>query len=281
MSSHNPYILLVDCPDALGIVHKVTGVLFRQGLNIDDQGEFVEPESQHFFMRTEVSGEINPALVLHELSQVVPQGARVRISEKKKKKIVVLVTREAHCLGDLLIRHDYGELSAEICAVLSNRSQLGALVEKFGIPFHFISHEGQMREEHEEQMRAAICCYRPDYLVLAKYMRVLSASFVSVFRERIINIHHSFLPAFIGAKPYHRAHERGVKIIGATAHFVTEELDEGPIIAQDITRVNHKSRIEDMIRAGRNVEKIVLADALRLVLEDRVFLHNNRSIIFE
>lgn len=280
MPSSDSSIVLIDCPDEKGIVHKVTGVLYRHGLNVEYQGEFVDHRTNHFFMRTEVSGAAKPEEIISELRNETPPNANIQLIPHRKKRIVVFVTKEPHCIGDLLIRHDYGELHAEILAVIGNREDLGPLVEKFNIPFHHITHQDCSRSEHETKARKVLEIYNPDYLVLAKYMRILGEAFVSEYQNRIINIHHSFLPAFIGAKPYHRAFERGVKIIGATAHFVTKDLDEGSIIAQDVIPVNHSESITDMIRAGRNVEKIVLANALRLVFENRVFVHHNRTIIF-
>jgi formyltetrahydrofolate deformylase len=193
---------------------------------------------------------------------------------------VVLATKEHHALGDLLIRNFYQELKAEIVAVVSNHEYLRDLVAKFGIPYHYVAHQGLEREEHEGRVLEIIDGYQPEYLVLAKYMRVLSPNFVDCYRGRIINIHHSFLPAFVGAKPYHQAYERGVKIIGATAHFVSDDLDEGPIIAQDVIPVDHTFSAEEMIGAGRDVEKTVLAKALKLVFEDRVFINGNKTVVF-
>ncbi|HKI45909.1 MAG TPA: formyltetrahydrofolate deformylase, partial [Balneolales bacterium] len=190
-------------------------------------------------------------------------------------------TKEPHCIGDLLLRHAYDDLPGHICAVISNYDILQPLVEKFDIPFHHISHVDRSREKHEQEILDVIENYNPEYLVLAKYMRILTSGFIDCFASRIINIHHSFLPAFMGAQPYRQAFERGVKIIGATAHFVTQDLDMGPIIAQDILPVDHTYSPEDMAQAGHDVEKIVLAKALKMVLEERVFLHNNRTVVFE
>jgi len=184
-----------------------------------------------------------------------------------------------HCLGDLLIKHEAGELDANITAVVSNRESLRNLVEKFNIPFEFISHENLSREEHEVFIIDAIKKYNYELIVLAKYMRILTPNFVQTFPGQVLNIHHSFLPAFIGANPYKQAHSRGVKIIGATSHWVTDDLDEGPIIAQDITIVDHSYSWEDMRDAGRNVEKVVLSKALDLVLKDKVFIYGNKTVI--
>jgi len=277
----NPHVLLIDCSDQKGIVHKVTGVLYRWNLNIEEQGEFVDHLSKHFFMRTVIRGGLDASSVLKELKEHVPTDAVLRLEELRTKKIVILASKEAHCLGDLLIRDHYGELNAEILAVLSNHSILEDLARKFNTPFICISHGHKTRAQYDEEVLAILKNYRVDYLILARYMRILSDRFVNVYTNRIINIHHSFLPAFSGAKPYHQAYQRGVKIIGATAHFVTADLDQGPIIAQDVISIGHSKTPEQLMQAGRDVEKTVLAKALRLVFEERVFVHQNRTIIFD
>lgn len=215
------------------------------------------------------------------LEQILPKDAVVKLMATERQPIVIMATSETHCLGDLLIRHYSGELPAVIGAVVSNHEKLKPLVEQFGIPFHYVSHQNLERMAHENLVADVLAVYAPEYIVLAKYMRILSPKFVARYPQRMINIHHSFLPAFIGAKPYHQAHERGVKIIGATAHIVTDDLDTGPIIAQGVIPVNHTHSAAAMVQAGRDVEKIVLAKAVKLVLEERVFLHGNRTIIFE
>ncbi|HXF75860.1 MAG TPA: formyltetrahydrofolate deformylase [Methylomirabilota bacterium] len=275
------HILRIDCPDEPGLVHKITGVLYNAGYNILSNQEFVDPEAKHFFMRTAFEGPAAPDRVVSYLEQILPEHSAVKLTGVERQPIVIMATTEAHCLGDLLIRHYSGELPAKICAVVSNHEKLKPLVEPFGIPFHFISHQNLEREAHEDRIAEALADYAPEYIVLAKYMRILSPKFVARYPNRMINIHHSFLPAFIGAKPYHQAYERGVKIIGATAHIVTDDLDTGPIIAQGVIPVNHTYTASAMVRAGRDVEKIVLAKAVKLVLEERVFLHRNRTVIFE
>jgi formyltetrahydrofolate deformylase len=182
-------------------------------------------------------------------------------------------------LAELLIRYNFDELDANILAVISNYNTLQPFVSKFSIPFHYVSHEHKTREEHEEAILRTLEIYQPEYLVLAKYMRVLTPSFVAHYANQIINIHHSFLPAFIGANPYKQAYDRGVKIIGATAHFVNNNLDEGPIIAQSVKDVDHNYSAADMAREGKDVEKMVLSQALKLVFNDRVFIHGNRTVI--
>lgn len=276
-----PHILRIDCPDEPGLVHKISGVLFNAGYNVLDNQEFVDLEAKHFFMRTAFEGTAAPDRVIPYLKQVLPASAVVKLATTEKQPVVILATTEAHCLGDLLIRHYSGELPAQIRAVVANHETLGSLVKPFGIPFHCISHKDLDRTEHEKQVIEAIDSYAPEYIVLAKYMRILTPNFVAHYRNRVINIHHSFLPAFIGAKPYHQAYVRGVKIIGATAHIVTDDLDTGPIIAQNVIPVNHTVTAAAMVQAGRDVEKIVLAKAVKLALEERVFLHGNRTIVFE
>lgn len=275
------HTILIDCPDAKGLVHKVTGVLYHNDLNLISMHEFVAEESQRFFMRTEIDGALDIKRIKNGLLGVLPPDARVVIEEKKKKKVVILVTKEHHCLGELLLRNQFGEWNAEILGVVGNHDVLKKLSSQFDIPFHFVSHEGKTREAHEAEMLAAINALAPDYLILAKYMRVLTASFVTHFENKIINIHHSFLPAFIGANPYRQAFERGVKIIGATAHFVNNNLDEGPIIVQNVIPTDHSHTPSEMTQMGRDVEKLVLAKALKLVFDNRVFVSGNKTIIFD
>lgn len=277
----SPHVLRIDCPDEPGLVHKITGVLYNAGYNILNNQEFVDLEAKHFFMRTAFAGPMAPDRVVLYLEQILPASAVVKLTAAENQPIVILATTEAHCLGDLLIRHYSGELSASIRAVVSNHETLKPLVEQFGIPFHYVSHQGVERTAHEDQVAETLARYAPEYIVLAKYMRILSPKFVARYPNRMINIHHSFLPAFIGAKPYHQAYERGVKIIGATAHIVADDLDTGPIIAQGVIPVNHTYTAAAMVQAGRDVEKIVLARAVKLMLEERVFLHGNRTVIFE
>jgi formyltetrahydrofolate deformylase len=292
------HILLIDCPDQKGIIHVVTGALLDFGGNIISNREFVEvaedseakeaneakPKSAHFFMRTEfeadLTGERRQEL-LKKMRAVLPKEAQVSMPESGKKRVVVLATTEHHCLAELLVQNAYDKLNIEVVAVVSNHEQLRELTEKFQLPFHLISHEGQSREEHEVAVLEQVKKYQPDFLILAKYMRILSGEFVAEFPGRIINIHHSFLPAFVGANPYRQAYRRGVKIIGATAHWVTEKLDEGPIITQDITRVNHSFDVAKLRQAGQEVEKSVLVRAVRLVSEDRVFVKGNKTVIFK
>ncbi len=275
------HILKIECADQKGLVYKITGVLFKKGLNIINNGEFVDHETKRFFMRTEYSGKADTKKIIKSLRAQLPKDAVVSLGKDRKKDVVVFATKEHHCLGDLLLRHAYGELHANILAVISNHNDLEPLAKQFGIPYQYISNEGKAAKAHEAAILKTLSRYQPEYIVLAKYMRILSASFVSQFENRIINIHHSFLPAFTGANPYQQAADRGVKIIGATAHYVTPELDKGPIIAQEVVPVDHSHSVFDMTQAGRDAEKIVLAKALGLVLEDRIFVSGNKTIIFD
>lgn len=274
-------ILLTDCPDAKGLIAKITNICYKHQLNIIKNDEFVDHEQGRFFMRTELEGRFNDETLLADLDDALPQGASRRLVKAGAKRVVILVTKEAHCLGDILMKSYAGALDIEIAAVIGNYDALAELCGKFDIPFHTVSHEGLERGEHEQQVRQIIDGYTPDYVVLAKYMRVLTPEFVAAYPRKIINIHHSFLPAFIGARPYLQAFNRGVKIIGATAHFVTDDLDEGPIIEQDVIHVDHAFDAEAMAKAGRDVEKSVLSRALELVLCERVFVHGNKTVVFK
>ncbi|WP_037443262.1 formyltetrahydrofolate deformylase [Shewanella mangrovi] len=274
-------VLLTDCADEPGLIAKITGVCFEHQLNIIKNSEFVDNQQQRFFMRTEFDGELDSVRFLTDLSAVLPQQNRTRLVDAGRKRVVILVTKEAHCLGDLLMKAYYGALDVEIAAVVGNYEILEPLAQKFDVPFHYVSHEGYSREEHEQAILKVVEPYAPDYVVLAKFMRVLTSGFVSRFPNRIINIHHSFLPAFIGANPYRQAWERGVKIIGATAHFVNDNLDEGPIIKQDVIPVDHSYSADDMAKAGRDVEKSVLSRALALVVNNQVVVNGNKTLVFK
>lgn len=271
--------LLIECPDSKGLIAQITNICYKHQLNITRNTEYVDPDSGRFYMRTQLEGIFNDHTLLLDLDRALPQGSERQLVGTEKKRVVILVTKEAHCLGDILMKVFDGSLELDIAAVIGNHPHLQALTEKFDLPYHFIDHQGVSRVEHEQLLAAQIAQYQPDYLVLAKFMRVLSPDFVAAYPNRIINIHHSFLPAFIGAHPYRQAFNRGVKIIGATAHFVTDHLDEGPIIKQMVTNVDHTYSAKDMAKAGRDVEKNVLTKALELVVEDRVFVHGNKTVI--
>lgn len=275
------YRILIQCNDEKGLVYKVSSIFYHRNLNIISNHEFVDKTHNKFFMRSVVAGDIDVEDLKQELSHVLPKDTLLEVIAPRKKRIVLMATKESHALGDILIRYEAGELDAEIAAVVSNYDLLAPLVSKFGIPFYAVSHVGCERDEHESKVLECLGNLGEiDYIVLAKYMRILTSRFVGAYEDKIINIHHSFLPAFIGANPYKQAYERGVKIIGATAHFVNNNLDEGPIIAQNVIHIDHAYSWEDMQRSGKDVEKIVLSKALKLALEDRIFVHANKTVIF-
>ncbi|WP_300733351.1 formyltetrahydrofolate deformylase [uncultured Helicobacter sp.] len=273
-------IILISAPDKKGLVYHISSVLYELGLNIERNDEYVDKEILRFFMRTHTCGEVDDRILKNKLESILPPHSTLTIQPTSKKNIIILCTKENHCVGDLLLRHDSGELNAHIQAIISNYDILKPLAQKFDIPFFHIPAEGLSREAHEKKLLKIIEEFDSAYLVLAKYMRILTKYFTQHFENRIINIHHSFLPAFIGANPYKQAHQRGVKLIGATAHFVNENLDEGPIITQDIIHINHSYSWQNMQKAGRDIEKIVLSRALNLALEDRIFVYGNKTIVF-
>lgn len=274
-------IATLSCPDRSGIVHAMTTAILESSGNIIENQQFTDPQSQTFVMRTrfEASGSLDeirrrlqsklanfsPDLTLRESSQ--------------KKRALILVSKESHCLRDLIYLRDIGELPIEIPLVISNHEDLRGLVESQGIKF--LKLESDSKPEMEEQISQAVKELAIDFLVLARYMQILSTDFCNQYLGKIINIHHSFLPSFKGARPYHQALTRGVKIIGATAHFVTPVLDEGPIIEQDIEHITHSATLEQMISIGRDVERRVLAKAVRLYAEDRIFIVQDRTVVFE
>jgi formyltetrahydrofolate deformylase len=274
------YVLRICCEDQKGLLHKITGAIYRRDLTVTENGEFVDREKKMFFMRTAFSGDVDPYEIENELRETLPGITLLDLHEQTPRRLLVFASKEPHCLGDLLLRHAAGELPARILGVVANHPNLSELTERFRIPFHHIPAEDLDREHHEAEVLKVVRSYNPDYLVLAKYMRVLTRGFVERFENRILNIHHSFLPAFIGRNPYQQAYDRGVKIIGATAHFVNEQLDEGPIITQSILPVSHTQDATELSRSGRDVERVVLARALQLILEDRVIVHGRRTIVF-
>jgi len=275
------YRVLIDANDEKGLVYKVSTVFYNNELNILSNSEFVDKENNKFFMRSVVDGDIDLNKLKESISDAIPSTANIEVIEPKKKNIVIMATKEMHALGDILVRHEAGELEANILAVISNYDELESFVDKFDIPFITISHVNIDRAEHETKILDCLAEFKDiDYIVLAKYMRILTPRFVEVYEDKIINIHHSFLPAFIGANPYKQAYDRGVKIIGATSHFVNNNLDEGPIIAQEVIHVDHAYSWKDMQRSGKDVEKIVLSRALKLAIEDRIFVYANKTVIF-
>ena len=274
-------IVVIQCRDQVGLVAAITGVLAQQGLNIVSLREHVDPTENRFFIRIEVDREAPKDLLQQQLAPLLPGEAIISINPQPEKKIVVLVTKEYHCLSDILVRHHFGTLGASVQHVIGNYPVLGDICRRFEIPFTQISHEQLEKEVFEQHIMDVLLRLQPDYIVLAKFMRILSPAFVKTFPARIINIHHSFLPAFVGANPYRQAFDRGVKLIGATAHFVTDQLDEGPIIAQQTIPVNHSYTAAAMMKAGKEIETSVLARALRLVFDDRVLVYRNKTVVFE
>ena len=275
------YTILIECTDAKGLIHAITGVIQRNHGNITSNHEFVEHDANRFFMRTEIEGEVDKEKIHRELAAALSPESSIFVAEKRRKRIIILVTKEHHCLGELLIRNQFDELNASVLAVIGNHSNLEEFTHRFSLPFHYISHENKTRENHEKELLGVIEPFAPDYIILAKYMRILSPEFISRYPNRIINIHHSFLPAFVGGNPYRQAYERGVKIIGATAHFVNDNLDEGPIIVQQVIPTDHSHSVQEMSQMGRDVEKITLGKALKLVFDDRIFVNGNKTIIFD
>jgi formyltetrahydrofolate deformylase len=274
------YILKIACSDDKGLIYKISKILYENGTNIEKNDEFVENSVQRFFYRAEIVDVKNSQKIYDELKAALPNDADIYLHKNTKKDIIILATKESHALGDILLKHDSGELNANILCVVSNYDTLKPLVDRFDIPFHSVSHEGLSREEHEKAVLEVMQRYDSDYVVLAKYMRILTSDFVKHYQDKIVNIHHSFLPAFIGANPYKQAYERGVKIIGATAHVVNDDLDEGPIIYQDVIRVDHSYSWREMQKAGKDVERVVLTKALDLLFDDKIFVYNNKTIIF-
>jgi formyltetrahydrofolate deformylase len=275
-------IATLQCPDQPGIVHAITTAILECGGNIIENQQFTDPTTNTFVMRTRFetaqSFEAATDALSKGLAKFKPQ-LKVRLASGKPRALM-MVTKESHCLRDLLYFFELGELPIEIPLVISNHSDLRSLVESHGIPFLELPVAAGKKEAQEAQVLAEIEKLKIDFVVLARYMQVLSPEFCQKLSGRIINIHHSFLPGFKGAKPYHQAHERGVKIIGATAHFVTRDLDEGPIIEQDIAHVTHTSTPEDLISLGRDIERRVLAKAVKLYAEDRIFLLANKTVVF-
>lgn len=274
-------VVVIQCADQVGLVASISSAVAKQQLNIVSMREYVDTVENLFFMRLEVEEIVDPTELETQLRSVLPADADIHIDPLPHKRIAVLVTKEYHCLADILIRNFFNTLGATVQCVIGNHDGLRDVSERFGIPFHHVSHQDKTKDEFERQLSTLIQPHQPDYLVLAKFMRILSPAFVAQYPMRVINIHHSFLPAFIGANPYRKAYERGVKLIGATAHFVSNELDEGPIIAQQIIPVNHSFTVTDMVNAGKEIETSVLAKALKLVFEDRVFVYNNKTVVFE
>ena len=275
------YILTLRCVDAPGVIHAVSGALLEVSGNVLEQGQFTDEHTGMFSMRTRFE---TPQTDLEAVRAAVG-AATTRFSpiitlrnESVRRRALIMVSHEDHCLVDLLYRHAGGELPIEIPMIVSNHETCAPVAKQYGIPFTHIPVES--KPEAEKHLREVIAAQDVDVVILARYMQILSDAFCSDFEGRIINIHHSFLPGFKGARPYHQAYERGVKLIGATAHFVTADLDEGPIIEQDVERVSHNQTAEALAEIGRDIERVVLARAVRLYAEDRVLLDGQRTVVF-
>lgn len=277
--------LTISCPDGVGIVAKVGQFVSSHGGWIVEANHYADPVSGWFFMRHSIKADSLPfslEVFKQKFSPIAEEfGMDWAVTDSAiNKKLVLLASKESHCLVDLLHRWHSGELNCDIPCVISNHDDLRSLVEWHGIPFFHVPVDKNNKAEHFQRVSQLIAEHKADSIVLARYMQILPADVCEAYEGCIINIHHSFLPSFAGAKPYHQAAERGVKLIGATCHYVTQELDAGPIIDQDVIRISHKDTVEDMVRLGKDVEKMVLSRGVRLHLEDKVLRHGNKTIVF-
>jgi formyltetrahydrofolate deformylase len=279
-------ILLVSCPDRRGLVFQIAEFVSRNNGNIVHADHHIDSQSGLFLMRVEWELDefrIAPdeiAVQFAPIAEASNMQWQIRLSQRPQR-IAIMVSKYSHCLYDLLLRNAAGELPGTIALVSSNHGDLEAIARRFGIPFYIFPIGSANKREQEQKQLELLARERIDLLVLARYMQILSPEFTAGYRNRIINIHHSFLPAFIGSQPYHQAYRRGVKLIGATSHYVTEQLDDGPIIEQDVIRISHRDSVEDVIRKGRDLEKIVLARGVRLHLESRVLPYGGKTAVFD
>ncbi|MBF2036553.1 MAG: formyltetrahydrofolate deformylase [Leptolyngbyaceae cyanobacterium T60_A2020_046] len=276
--------LLISCPDQQGLVAKIANFIYANGGNIVHADQHRDEESSLFLSRIEwqLAGFNLPKDLIGPAFSAIAQPLQAKWQlhfSDAVPRIAIWVSRQDHCLLDLLWRYQAREFAAEIPLIISNHPDLAAIAEQFGIDYHHIPITRDTKADSEAQQLALLQHYNIDLVVLAKYMQILSGDFIRQF-PKVINIHHSFLPAFVGANPYHRAYERGVKIIGATAHYVTEDLDAGPIIEQDVVRVSHRDGVADLVRKGKDLERIVLARAVRLHLQNRTLVYGNRTVVF-
>jgi formyltetrahydrofolate deformylase len=275
----------VSCPDRTGIVAKVSNLLATYNGWITEASYHADQQNGQFYMRNEIKASSIP-FDLHAFQTVFEPIAKEysmkwSLSDSdQKKRVVLMASKESHCLADILHRWHSRELDAEIVAVISNHDDLRRMVEWHDIPYHHVPVSPDDKQAAFDEVSKLVDDYQTDLVVLARYMQILPAELCEKYAEKVINIHHSFLPSFAGAKPYHQAYNRGVKLIGATCHYVTQDLDEGPIIDQDVIRISHSDTIEDMVRLGKDAEKNVLARGLRLHLEDRVIIHENKTVVF-
>ena len=285
--AHRGGVLVLSCHDRPGIVAAVAGLLAEHGANILDASQHTDRQAGIFFMRVEyesLAGDPDNQSALERALGGLAARLALRWSlheDGERPRLAILVSREDHCLYDLLLRYRRGELAAEFPVVISNHTTLSTVAATFGVPYLHLPIGAGGKDAQEEALLAALAEWHADAVVLARYMQVLSARVVERYPWRIINIHHGFLPAFAGPKPYHQAHQRGVKLIGATAHYVTEDLDQGPIIDQDVIRVSHRDGVRDLVRKGRDLERVVLARAVRAHVEHRVAVHDGRTVVFD
>ena len=281
----NSAILLISCPDAKGEVATIADFVFRHGGNILHADEHGDEESGLFLMRVEFDPrdfDIPLADFGKYFSPVAEMFAmKWRLAQSSHRpRMIIFVSKYDHCLVDLLYRHRSGELACEIPLIVSNHPDNQPVADFYRIPYAVVPVIKENKQAAERQIQSLLDECQPDFIVLARYMQILSHEFVERYQQRIINIHHSFLPAFVGARPYHQAFERGVKLIGATSHYVTQVLDDGPIIEQDVVRVSHRDTVEDLIRKGRDLEKVVLSRAVRSHVENRVLVYRNKTVVF-
>jgi formyltetrahydrofolate deformylase len=279
------YVITFGCPDRTGIVARISGFLADAGGWIVEAAYHTDPETSWFFTRQEVLADSLPFTVEElraRFAEVAADlGGEWKIADTgERRRVVLLVSKEGHCLYDLLGRVAAGELDVDIRAVIGNHVNLAGITEAHGIPFHHVPFPADGKAEAFAKVRELVAAHDPHAVVLARFMQVLPVELCEEWAGRALNIHHSFLPSFVGAKPYHQAHQRGVKLIGATCHYATAELDAGPIVDQDVIRVGHGDSVQDMVRKGRDIEKVVLARGLRWHLENRVLVHGNKTVVF-
>ena len=285
MTKHSA-VLLLSCPDRKGIVAAISGFIAQHEGNILHADEHNDRDSNTFLMRVEFDpADLDLPLrdFVSQFSRVANQFAmqwRLALSDVRQR-MAILVSKYDHCLVDLLYRRQSGELACDIPCIVSNHAESQPIADFYQVPFFLVPVEKDSKQAAEQQILERLEGHAVDFIVLARYMQILSTDFVNKYPNRIINIHHSFLPAFVGSKPYHQAFERGVKLIGATSHYVTEVLDDGPIIEQDVVRVSHRDSVEDLIQKGRDLEKVVLSRAVRWHIENRVLLYGNKTVVFE
>jgi formyltetrahydrofolate deformylase len=282
----NSAVLLISCPDQKGVVAAISDFVFRHNGNILHADEHADETSNLFLMRVEFDPtdfDIDLADLPRHFAPIAEKfDMRWQLARSNyKPRMVILVSKYDHCLVDLLYRHNSGELGCDIPLIISNHPDNRPIADFYCIPFQVVPVTKENKPQAEARILDLLDLAKPDFMVLARYMQVLSNEFVNQFPQRIINIHHSFLPAFIGAKPYHQAYARGVKLIGATSHYVTEVLDDGPIIEQDVVRISHRDSLDDLLQKGRDLEKVVLSRAVRWHIENRVLLYGNKTVVFD